>query len=141
MPYRTIVSQITRYRNKQLFLDIKTFDEVPNESEYYITIRNENFMIFKDSNMIIFQSPFQAKLFMYYKNIFADGTFYIAPTNSYQVFITRTYVRIDNINFIDYKNMEAELKNIGCGKNDIIENWFNCLVRLNNKITDFNKTK
>ena len=26
--------------------------------------------------------------------------------------------------------MEAELKNIGCSKNDIIENWFNFLVRL-----------
>jgi len=26
------------------------------------------------------------------KNIFANGTFFIAPTNSYQVFITRTYV-------------------------------------------------
>ncbi|OUM64051.1 hypothetical protein PIROE2DRAFT_9282 [Piromyces sp. E2] len=82
--------------NKQLFPDIKTFDEVPNESEYYKTIRNENFMIFKDSNIIIFQSPFQAKLFMYHKNIFADVEY--------------------------YKNMEAELKNIGCGKNDIIEN-------------------
>ncbi|OUM68916.1 hypothetical protein PIROE2DRAFT_3307 [Piromyces sp. E2] len=136
--YKTITSQIIRYRNKQLFPDIKTFDEVPNESEYYKIIRNENFMIFKDSNMIIFQSPFQAKSFMYHKYIFTDCTFYIAPTNSYQVFITRTYVtemngfyttsiglwskkkrisdRIDNINFIVeyYKNMEAELKNIGC---------------------------
>jgi len=37
--------------------------------------------------------------------------------------------------------MEAELKNIGYCKNDIIENWFNCLVRINNKITIFNKTK
>ena len=48
-------------------------------------------MIFKNSNIIIFQSPFQAKIFMENKNIFADGTFFIAPTNSYQVFITRTY--------------------------------------------------
>ncbi|OUM69819.1 hypothetical protein PIROE2DRAFT_2250 [Piromyces sp. E2] len=112
--YKTTISQITRYRNKQLFPDIKTFDEVPNESEYYKTIRNENFMIFKDSNMIIFQSPFQEKLFMFHKNIFGDVEY--------------------------YKNMEAELKNIECGKNDIIENWFN-LVRLSNKITNFNKTK
>ena len=37
--------------------------------------------------------------------------------------------------------MEAELKNIGCSKNDIIENWFNCLIRLNNKIINFNKSK
>ncbi|KAL6594232.1 hypothetical protein U3516DRAFT_788269 [Neocallimastix sp. 'constans'] len=244
--YKTIKSQITRYKNKQLFPNVKTFDEVPNVSEYYKTIRGEYFMIFKNSNIIIFQSPFQAKLFMENKHIFADGTFLIAPTNSYQVFITRTYVtelncfyttsillmtkknklcykevkdhnilntyykaisnlcfinieyipdifnkiknkcmrykstcsqflnfldyfektflniynikywnyynnidhitnnasesynriwrkkrriseRVDDINILVeyYKNMEAELKNIGCSKNDIIENWFN----------------
>jgi len=51
---------MTRFKNKQLFPNIKTF-EVPNESEYYKTIRGERFMIFKNSNIIIFQSPFQAK--------------------------------------------------------------------------------
>ncbi|KAL6592749.1 hypothetical protein U3516DRAFT_649214, partial [Neocallimastix sp. 'constans'] len=81
--YKTIKSQITRYKNKQLFPNVKTFDEVPNVSEYYKTIRGEYFMIFKNSNIIIFQSPFQAKLFMENKHIFADGTFLIAPTNSY----------------------------------------------------------
>jgi len=51
-------------------------------------------MIFKNSNIIIFQSPFQAKLFMQYnKDIFADGTFKIAPKCGYQVFITRTYIK------------------------------------------------
>jgi len=29
--------------------------------------------------------------------------------------------------------MESELKNIGSNKNDIVENWFNYLIRLNNK--------
>ncbi|KAG4099393.1 hypothetical protein H8356DRAFT_1344201 [Neocallimastix lanati (nom. inval.)] len=89
--YKTIKTQITRYKNKQLFSNINTLDEAPNESEYYKTIRGEYFMIFKNSNIIIFQSPFQAKLFMENKHIFDDGTFLIAPTNSYQVFITRTY--------------------------------------------------
>jgi len=47
----------------------------------------------KNSNLIILQSLFQAKLFIQYNdNIFEDGTFYIAPKFSYQVFITRTYV-------------------------------------------------
>ena len=49
-------------------------------------------MIFKNNDLIIFQSPFQAKLFSKNKHIFADSTFYIAPIFSYQVFITRTYV-------------------------------------------------
>ncbi|ORX64275.1 hypothetical protein BCR32DRAFT_251198 [Anaeromyces robustus] len=91
--YNSIKSQLSRSRNKQLFPDIKTFEEIPDESEYYRTIRNENFMIFKNSNLVIFQSPFQAKLFSKYKkDIFAVGTFYIASIISYQVFITRTYV-------------------------------------------------
>jgi len=40
------------------------FNEIPDESIYYKTVKNENFMIFKNLNLIFFQSPFQAKLFM-----------------------------------------------------------------------------
>jgi len=51
-------------------------------------------MIFKNSNLIIFQSPFQAKLFREYNDdIFVDDTFYIAAKFSYQIFITRTYIK------------------------------------------------
>ncbi|KAG4090613.1 hypothetical protein H8356DRAFT_1409886 [Neocallimastix lanati (nom. inval.)] len=86
-------SQIIRNINKQFPPNIKSFDDIPIESEYYKTKRNENFMIFKNTDLIIFQSPFQAYLFSnYHQNIFADGTFYAAPKFSYQLFITRTYV-------------------------------------------------
>ncbi|KAG4092905.1 hypothetical protein H8356DRAFT_1321662 [Neocallimastix lanati (nom. inval.)] len=91
--YSTIRSQIIRNINKQFPPNIKSFDDIPIESKYYKTKRNENFMIFKNTDLIIFQSPFQAYLFSnYHKNIFADGTFYAAPKFSYQLFITRTYV-------------------------------------------------
>ncbi|KAL6602680.1 hypothetical protein U3516DRAFT_759449 [Neocallimastix sp. 'constans'] len=90
--YNSIKSQVTRSRRKQLPPDITTFDEIPNESKYYKTKRDENFMIFKNNDLIVFQSPFQAELFSKDKHIFADGIFYIAPIFSYQVFITRTYV-------------------------------------------------
>ena len=50
-------------------------------------------MIFKNQNVIIFQSPFQAFLFKKYcDNLFVDGTLYVAPYFSYQVFITRNFV-------------------------------------------------
>ncbi|OUM70681.1 hypothetical protein PIROE2DRAFT_1229 [Piromyces sp. E2] len=39
--YNTIKSQISRYKKKQLHLDISTFNEIPDESEYYINDRNE----------------------------------------------------------------------------------------------------
>ncbi|ORX78183.1 hypothetical protein BCR32DRAFT_282500 [Anaeromyces robustus] len=72
--YDTIRSQILRNINKQIHTDITTFDEIPNESIYYKTERGEDFMIFKNPNIIIFQSPFQAKLFSkYYEDIFADA--------------------------------------------------------------------
>ncbi|KAG4101832.1 hypothetical protein H8356DRAFT_1033897 [Neocallimastix lanati (nom. inval.)] len=98
--YSTIRSQIIRNINKQFPPNIKSFDDIPIESEYYKTKRNENFMIFKNTDLIIFQSPFQAYLFSnYHKNIFADGTFYAAPKFSYQLFITRTYVGEFNMFF------------------------------------------
>ena len=55
-------------------------------------------MLFKKTDLIIFQSPFQAYLFSnYHKNIFADGTFNAVPKFSYQLFITRTYVGEFNV--------------------------------------------
>ncbi|KAG4083842.1 hypothetical protein H8356DRAFT_1436646 [Neocallimastix lanati (nom. inval.)] len=90
--YNSIKSQISRYIKKQLPPDISKFNEIPDESEYYINERDENFMIFKNPNIIIFQSPFQTELFIKYnENMFADGSFYIAPIFGYQVFITRIF--------------------------------------------------
>ncbi|KAL6589824.1 hypothetical protein U3516DRAFT_771687 [Neocallimastix sp. 'constans'] len=69
-----IYPKIIRNINKQFPPNIKSFDDIPFESEYYKTKRNENFMIFKNTDLIIFQSPFQAYLFSnYHKNIFTDG--------------------------------------------------------------------
>jgi len=92
--YIRVKTLILRSINKKLPFNVVTFNEIPNESEYYKTERNEGFMIFKNSDLVIFQSPFQAKLFKEYNNdIFVDGTFYIEPKFSQQVFITRTYVK------------------------------------------------
>jgi len=65
----------------------------------------------KNSNLIIFQSPFQVKLFREYNDdIFVDGTFFIALKFSYQIFITRTYAKeLDsfyNTSFAILKNKE-----------------------------------
>ncbi|ORY83428.1 hypothetical protein LY90DRAFT_499629 [Neocallimastix californiae] len=56
--YNSIKSQISRYIKKQLTPDISKFNEIPDKSEYYINERDENFMIYKNSNIIIFQSSF-----------------------------------------------------------------------------------
>ncbi|KAL6612642.1 hypothetical protein U3516DRAFT_751726 [Neocallimastix sp. 'constans'] len=41
-----------RNRRKQLSHDITTFDEIPYEPKYYKTKRDENFMIFKNHDLI-----------------------------------------------------------------------------------------
>ena len=52
-------------------------------------------MKIKNSNLIIFQSPFQAKSFREYNDdIFVDGTiFFLPPKFNYQIFITKTYAK------------------------------------------------
>jgi len=95
--YKTIKSQITRYKNKQLPPDVTKFDEIPDESKYYKTVWNKNLMKFKNTNLIIFQSSFQAKLFMKYnKDVFTEDIIFIIPKYSYQEFITRTYIKYLN---------------------------------------------
>ncbi|KAG4099323.1 hypothetical protein H8356DRAFT_1423725 [Neocallimastix lanati (nom. inval.)] len=80
--YISVKTLILRSINKKLPSNVTTFNEIPNETEYYKTERNEDFMIFKNSDLVIFQSPFQAKLFKKYLMIYFQ-----------QVFITRTYVK------------------------------------------------
>jgi len=95
--YNSFRNYIRRSMNKQYPTDIKTFDEIPDESKYIKTVNDEDFMIFKNSDMVIFQSPFQAKIYSkYHEDIFADGTFSIVPKCGYQVFITRNYVKEHN---------------------------------------------
>ncbi|ORY20813.1 hypothetical protein LY90DRAFT_516501 [Neocallimastix californiae] len=66
-------------------------DEIPDK--YYKTKRDESFAIFKNSNTIIFQYPFQVELFSKYYDILIDGTFYAVPNFSFQIFIRRTFFK------------------------------------------------
>ncbi|KAL6631776.1 hypothetical protein U3516DRAFT_737393 [Neocallimastix sp. 'constans'] len=50
--FNSIESQVTRNRRKQLPPDITTFDEIPNESIFYKTKKDENFIIFKNHDLI-----------------------------------------------------------------------------------------
>ncbi|KAL6594131.1 hypothetical protein LY90DRAFT_514337 [Neocallimastix californiae] len=115
--FKSIKSQIIRDINKQLPPNISSFEEIPEKHYLYITKQNENFMIFKNQNVIIFQSPFQAFLFKKYcDDLFVDGTFYIAPDFSYQVFITRSFVPELNefytTSFSILRNKEQEIYKI-----------------------------
>ncbi|KAL6605595.1 hypothetical protein U3516DRAFT_757393 [Neocallimastix sp. 'constans'] len=51
--YISVKTLILRSINKKLPSNVTTFNEIPNESEYYKTERNEDFMIFKNSDLVI----------------------------------------------------------------------------------------
>ncbi|KAG4095905.1 hypothetical protein H8356DRAFT_1345170 [Neocallimastix lanati (nom. inval.)] len=75
----------------------------------------------------------------YNDDIFVDGTFFIAPKFSYQIFITRTYAKELDTNEISvlierYKNIETKLIDTKCDRNNTINLWFDCLTDLNNII-------
>ncbi|KAL6617387.1 hypothetical protein U3516DRAFT_797279 [Neocallimastix sp. 'constans'] len=79
----------------------------------------------------------------YNDDIFVDGTFFIAPKFSYQIFITRNYAKeLDTINKANeisvlierYKNIETKLIDTKCDRNNTINLWFDCLTDLNNII-------
>ena len=131
--YNSVRTQLMRIINKQYPSDIKSFDEIPDESEYFKTARGENFMIFKISNMVIFQTPLQAKIYSKYnEDIFADGTFSISPKIGRQVFITRNYVKeyncfyttfisiLKNKNQANYEILLKEINKNACKYNNNI---------------------
>ncbi|KAL6617603.1 hypothetical protein U3516DRAFT_748571 [Neocallimastix sp. 'constans'] len=117
--YNSIKSQISRNLNKNYH---------PIESEYYKTKRGENFMIFKNSNLIIFQSPFQAKLFKKYNNDIFCGC--------QQVFITRTYVKKLNsfytTSYAILRNKKKLKKNELCRN----ENYYNNIEHIINNASE-----
>ncbi|KAL6593469.1 hypothetical protein U3516DRAFT_767282 [Neocallimastix sp. 'constans'] len=55
---KNLIIDISENLNKKLPSNVTTFAEIPSE----------NFMIFKNSNLIIFQSPFQENLFWKYND-------------------------------------------------------------------------
>ena len=69
----------------------------PDNSLFYKTVKDENFMIYKNNNLMIFQSPSLAKIQLKLGElVFCDETYFIFPAITYQIFITRVYSSITN---------------------------------------------
>ncbi|KAG4086522.1 hypothetical protein H8356DRAFT_1339789 [Neocallimastix lanati (nom. inval.)] len=121
---------------KNLIIDIKIlkYDSSHNhpEKEYDVSLSIMKHKI-KDGIEKKFNSM------EYNDDIFVDGTFFIAPKFSYQIFITRTYAKELDTNEISvlierYKNIETKLIDTKCDRNNTINLWFDCLTELNNII-------
>ena len=72
-------------------------EDAPSNSIYYTTFDDEEFLIFKNNDLLIYQSPLLAKIQIKFGDIlFCDGTFYSCPSITYQIFITRVYSEKSN---------------------------------------------
>ena len=88
--FNSIKSIIYRKIRKNLPKDIKSLEEIPNESAYLKTAEGNDFLIDKNNNCAIFLSKMQTKLMSENDNyIFIDGTFLVSPKCSYQLIVTR----------------------------------------------------
>ncbi|KAL6596722.1 hypothetical protein U3516DRAFT_671621 [Neocallimastix sp. 'constans'] len=104
-------------------------NEIPEESEYYKTENGDNFMIFKNPNLIIFQSPFQAKLFTKYnEDIFTDEFFKINYLNKYNA---------NNWNY--YNNIKHITNNTSESFNNYLNNLFQKIPTFYKLITALKK--
>ena len=92
--YQSLRTTIQRKINKSFPKEVKDWSEIPDNHEFYTTISGEPFLLSKEENFILFQSPSQSKIQIEYNdNIFCDATFYSAPNICYQLLITRVYAK------------------------------------------------
>ena len=86
--FNTIKNCLYKEINKVLPDDIVNLEMAPEESIYYNTLKGENFVIYKDADLIVLQSPGLAKIHLKFGTIlFCDATFFVCPSFSYQIFI------------------------------------------------------
>ena len=90
--FNTIKNCLYKEINKALPDVIVNLEMAPEESIYYNTLKVEKFVIYKDSDLLVLQSPDLAKIQLKFGTIlFCDSTFFICPSFSYQIFIARVY--------------------------------------------------
>ena len=90
--FNSIKTTLYREITKILPNDIEDFESIPDESLYYKTIDNNNFLLYKNNRIVVFQSNNMAKIHAKFGDIvFADATYYSCPNLAYQLFITRVF--------------------------------------------------
>lgn len=82
--YESIKSGLYKNMSKILPKDVDSFDNSPDDSIYYKAIDIQNFMHFKNNKILIFQSPYLAKIHIKYgTKVIGHATFYSCPSIAY----------------------------------------------------------
>ena len=86
--FDNIKHNIYRYINKNIPKNIESFEDLPEESDFYNTIKGDTFLIYKTISILIFMSIIQARLlYKYNEHVFISRTFFVTPKAVYQVII------------------------------------------------------
>lgn len=79
--FNSIKASLYKEINKNLPQDLLNLNEASENSLYYKTLDEEDFVVYKDSRNFILQSPNLAKIQIELGDIvFCDATFFICPT-------------------------------------------------------------
>lgn len=75
--FNSIKSSVYRYISKNLPKNIDKLSELPEDSEYYLTERGDNYLGYRSNKIVLFISKFEAQLlYNYNQHCFVNGTFY-----------------------------------------------------------------
>ena len=64
--YKTVRSIINREINKNFSKEIKAWEDIPDGHEFYKTLSDEEFLVKKTDEFMLFQTPYLAKLHLAY---------------------------------------------------------------------------
>ena len=79
--FNSIKASLYKEINKNLPQDLLNLNQASENSLYYKTLDEEDFVVYKDSRNFILQSPNLAKIQIELGDIvFCDATFFICPT-------------------------------------------------------------
>ena len=72
--------------NKNIPKEIESLEDLPEESDFYKTIKEDSFLIYKTISILIFMNIIQSRLlYKYNEHVFIDTTFFVAHKAAYQV--------------------------------------------------------
>lgn len=102
--YNTINSEVPK--------ELDSFEELPEEFNYYYMETGEKFVFNNDIEMALIQTKLMSKImYRFSKDIFMNGTFFTAPKLSYQLIVIRVYAAPLKKYFI-FQLTEIESKNL-----------------------------
>jgi hypothetical protein len=85
--YNSIKSILSTEKTLNLPENPIKYSDIPQEFEYYQTLRGDRFLLFKSKELMIFSSEPMLKILSQADKVYTDGKFYVCPEMYKQVFI------------------------------------------------------